>query len=104
MLARGSGGGKGEALYDREERIKAVHGKHAAEHVVAQHDLSPSVSPSMDSASFYSSRCGFFHDGLQPLQPKCQSRGMPVLIVQRGPLPIHHKQGLSQTIPVSCMA
>lgn len=57
MLAKGSGGGKGEAtLVVEEERIKAVHAKHPPEHAKARHELSAPLSPSLDSASFYSSR------------------------------------------------
>ena len=57
MLAKGSGGGKGEAaLVVEEERIKAVHAKHPPEHAKARQELSPPLSPSLDSASFYSSR------------------------------------------------
>ena len=57
MLAKGSGGGKGEAaLVVEEERIKAVHAKHPPEHAKARHELSPPLSPSLDSASFYGSR------------------------------------------------
>ena len=57
MLAKGSGGGKGEAaLVVEEEQIKAVHAKHPPEHAKARHELSPPLSPSLDSASFYSSR------------------------------------------------
>ena len=57
MLAKGSGGGKGEAaLVVKEERIKAVHAKHPPEHAKARHELSAPLSPSLDSASFYGSR------------------------------------------------
>lgn len=55
MLARGSGGGKGEALDEDEGRIKAVHLGHSGNAVKARHDLSPPLSPT-DSASFYSSK------------------------------------------------
>ena len=55
MLARGSGGGKGEALDEDEGRIRAVHLGHSGNAVKAQHDLSPPLSPT-DSTSFYSSK------------------------------------------------
>ena len=55
MLARGSGGGKGEVLDEDEGRIKAVHIGHSGDAVKARHDLSPPHSPT-DSASFYSSK------------------------------------------------
>lgn len=56
MLARGSGGSKGEGLDEDEGQIKAVHMKHSANAMKAQQDLSPPLSPT-DSASFYSSKC-----------------------------------------------
>ena len=56
MLARGSGGGKSEALDEDEGRIKAVHTKHSANIAKSRHDLSPPLTPT-DSASFYSSKC-----------------------------------------------
>lgn len=58
MLARGSGSGKEEVLRAEEERIKALHGKGKLGHAKTQQELSPPVSPSLDSGSFYSAaRC-----------------------------------------------
>lgn len=54
MLARGSGPGKEEVSQAEEERIKALHGKRKLGHAKAQQELSPPLSPSLDSGSFYS--------------------------------------------------
>ena len=56
MLARGSAAGKGEVMVGEDGSIKAVPMRHPASHVQSRYGLSPPQSPTVDSASFYSSK------------------------------------------------